>query len=187
MNTKHEIAALIMTIQFYNMRDFKFVLITTFLLSFAHSLCAQSETTDSNMVYPIESNSYLYENKAYSYRELGPLFREQNEFIAHHEVALKKKKSATTWGFMTIGAGIYGAVIAVTCEDLGCIALAIPMGIVPITGTIALIQIAAYGREKRKSLSVLNNSLGKRDLGFRNNSSLSIGAGVNGIGLFYCF
>jgi len=168
------------------MKDFTFFIITTFLFLLTHSLSGQNKTSDSHYVYP-DGNKYQYMNKLYSYNELGPKFIEHKEFITLHQKALKKRKSATIWGTLTIGVGLWGAVLASNCEGLGCIALILPMGIGSITGTIALIQLASSSKLKSESLPVLNNSLSKGDLGFKGSSSLSISAGINGIGLVYRF
>lgn len=168
------------------MRDVRFVLIATVLLSFAHSLCAQSKTTDSNQVYQ-NGSKYHYMNETYSYKELGPLFQDSQDFGVLHRKALKNQTLATMFGAATIGMGIWAISIGNNCDDLGCLGVYVPALIGALTGTISLIQINSATKAKANSLILLNNSLRQTNLDYEDSASLSIGAGLNGIGIFYRF
>jgi len=168
------------------MRDFKLVFLISVLVSIAHSIHAQIKTPDPNQVFQ-NGQRFFYQENSYSYRELGPLFEDIQDFNVLHTKAVKNKKLANLFGGVTIGMGIWAYVIGANCEDLGCIAILLPMSIGSVTGTVSLIQINTAVKSKKNSLILLNNSLRRANLESNRGSSLSIGASVNGIGVFFRF
>jgi len=163
----------------------KFILCSTLILSFIYPSIAQIKNPESNKIYQKDSG-YFYMNQLYSYKELGPLFYDQSEFMNLYTKSIKKKKSAAIWGVTTIGLGILGFGIASNCEDLGCLIILPPLILASITGTITLIQLIASTHSKNMSIEVLNKSLlGSHEL--NRGSSLSIGTSSNGIGFFLRF
>jgi len=168
------------------MRNVRFVLITIVLLSFTHLLYAQSKAKASNQVYQ-DGSKYHYMNKTYSYKELGPLFQDSQEFGVLHRKAMKNQTLATIFGTATIGMGIWAISIGNNCEDLGCLGVYVPALIGAVTGTVSLIQINTATRSKKNSLILLNNTLRSTSLESNGGASLSISASVNGMGIFYRF
>lgn len=147
---------------------------------------AQADTSIPDQLQK-SNGKYFYMDKIYSYKDLGGVFHDHKDFDFLHKKAMRKRNSSTIFGFITIGIGVWAVILANNCEELGCIAVIIPMGLGAITGSISLIQLASFHNTKKESLQSLRYSLGQRNLGMHRGPSLSIGLKNSGIGIFYDF
>jgi len=146
---------------------------------------AQTESSNANELYKW-GKKYSYMDKIYSYRELGPIFKDREGFSVWHNKALRKKQSAAIFGIGSTGFLIWAAIIGAQCE-IGCEVVVVPGSLGLVAGVISLINIELSHSSKIKSLEILKNSFGQSMNDIKTSPSLSLGVSANGIGLFYRF